>query len=218
MAASTNSNIMKRLNRAFTLIELQISSAIALIALSAIFALYLFSWQNFAIGNTFMDVYANSRNASGWLMRDIRCAAMVVPSHGAYTTTDNSIVLMAPSINPDGSVMVSNYDYIIYELRDAAQGKDMYRIVQKNASSSRVNEERVIARYCNSLTFSSLYEPTGEVKELSFYDGSTSSRELSKINTVSISLPINKPTTSASGAGTQDASLVPTTVVRLRNK
>ncbi len=209
---------MKIRNRGFTLVELQIASAIALISLSAIFALYLFSRQSFNIGNAFMDVYANSRNASGWLMRDIRCASMVVPSHGSYTTTDNSIVLMVPSINPDGSVMASNYDYIIYELRNASQGKDMYRIVQKNSSSSRANEERAIAHYCDSLTFSSLYTPTGEVRELSFYDGSTPDKELSKINTISIYLPINKPTTSASGTGTQSTSVVPTTVVRLRNK
>ena len=188
--------------KGFTLIELQLASMIALIILSAIIALYIFSWRSFTIGNAFLDVYANSRNASGWLTRDIRSASQVAPSHGSYTTTDNSIVLMVPSIDASGQVISSHYDYITYRL----QGNDMYRIVEKDALSSRRNENSAVSSYCDSLVFSS--------------GGTTLSNigNLSTVNTVAIYLPINKSTVSLGGSGTGTESITPTTIVRLRNK
>lgn len=194
-------NINKQ-NKAFTLVEVQVALFVAFITLLAALCLYIFSWRNFTTGSALLDVYANSRNASEWLTRDIRCAAQVVPSYGSYATTDNSIVLMVPSINASGQVISSHYDYIAYLL----QGSDMYRIVQKDALSSRPNENSVKARYCASLTFSS--------------GGVTLSNiaNLSAVNTVAIYLPINKSTVSLSGAGQEVESITPTTVVKLRNK
>lgn len=210
---------MNRRNRGFTLVELQVASAIVLITLSAVLALYLFSWRSFTIGNTFLDVYANSRNASGWLTRDIRCSAQVESSYASggttYSTSDHVIVLKVPSIdksNPPKSLS-AYFDHIIYRLENG----NLKRIVIidqkfKDASdpyynqSGRSDDNSVIAGYCSSLTFSS--------------GGTTLSNigNLSAINTISIYLPINKSTTSASGAGTKAASISPTTVVRLRNK
>jgi hypothetical protein len=194
-------NINKRDN-GFTLVELQIASFIALITLTALFSLYIFVWRNFNIGNTFLDVYANSRNASSLLMRDIRSATQVASSYGSYTTTDHSIVLMIPSIDAQKEIINSKYDYVIYKL----QGNDIYRIVQVDPSSSRQNENRVIANYCSSLTFSS--------------GGVTLSNiaNLSTVNNIAIYLPINKSTISLGGTGTVIESINPTTLVRLRNK
>lgn len=190
--------------KGYTLIELQLASMIALIILSAIIALYIFSWRSFTIGSALLDVYSNSRNASGWLTRDIRSASQVVPSHESYTTTDNSIVLMIPSIDNSQppNVISSHYDYITYRL----QGSDLYRIVQKDALSSRQNENGAISHYCSSLTFSS--------------GGTTLSNigNLSAINTVAIYLPINKSTISLGGSVGVAESIIPTTIVRLRNK
>jgi len=222
---------MNRRNKGFTLVELQVASTIVLITLLAVLALYLFSWRSFTIGNTVLDVYSNSRNASGWLTRDIRCAAQVESSYTSggttYTTSDHVIVLKVPSIdksNPPESLSAYS-DRIIYQL----EGGDLKRIVIidqkfKNTGdlyynqSGRSDKNSVITGYCSSLTFSSFYEPTGKWENLSFYDGSTSERMLSTINTVSIYLPINKSTISLSGAGTVNESINPTTVVRLRNK
>jgi len=194
-------NINKQ-NKGFTIAEVLVASLIALITALAILSLYIFSWRSFATGNVLLDVYLNSRNASGYLTQDIRCAAQVVQSHGSYTTTDNSIVLQVPAINSSGYAISPNCDYIIYRL----QGSDLYRIVEKDAASSRLNENRVIARYCTSLTFSS-----GGVTLSNIGD-------LSTINTVAIYLPINKSTVSTSGSGTENESINPTTIVKLRNK
>lgn len=193
---------MNKRSNGFTLIELQMASFISLIVLAAILSLYIFSWRSFTMGDAILDVYANSRNAAGWLTRDIRCAAQIVPSHGSYTTTDSSIVLKVPSIDATGQTISSYYDYITYRL----QGSNMYRIVEKDALSSRQSENRIIARYCSSLTFSS--------------GGVTLSNigNLSTVNTVAIYLPINKAAISLSGSGTVVEAIIPTTIVRLRNK
>ena len=201
---------MNRRNKGLTLVELQVASSIALIILSAALALYLFSWRSFTIGNALLDVYSNSRNASGWLTRDIRCATQVVPQYPetgspAYQTGDHVIVLKVPSVDGSGNALNSSYDHIIYKLQDG----DLYRIVQKDASSSRPNENRAIAHYCTSLTFRS-----GNYGLKYYADNNI----LSTINTVAIYLPINKSTISLSGAGMANESINPTTIVKLRNK
>lgn len=194
---------MNRRNRAFSLLELQIASAIGFIILAAVLTLYVFSWKNFNTGNVLLDVYANSRNASGWLTRDIRSAAQVIGNYGAYTTTDNSIILVVPSIDASGQPVGSQHnDYIIYQL----QGSDLYRIVQSDPLSSRPNSNDVKAHYCSSLTFSSGGVTLSHVANLS------------TVNTIAIYLPINKSTISLGGTGTETESITPTTVVRLRNK
>lgn len=193
-------------NRGFTLVELQVALFVSLITLLAIISMYLFSWRSFDTGSTLLDVYANSRNAIGWMMKDIRCAKQVVAnvtiSGTSYSTTDNSIVLMVPSVDSSGNVISTCYDYMVYFL----QGSEMRRIVGTDPASSRANEDRVIAKYCSSLVFSSGGVPLSGIANLS------------TINTVAVYLPLNKVAISLSGSGTQIESIEPTTVVRLRNK
>ncbi len=204
---------MNNRNKGFTLVELNIASFIALLVFVAVFSLYISVWRSLAKGNTYLDTYAGSRNASGWLIRDIRCAAQVVEQYpetgtAAYQTGDHVIVLRVPSIGSSGQIISPGLDYIIYKL----QGSDLYRIVQADASSSRPNENRAIAHDCTSLTFSSFYSPTGEMKPLSFYDElptTPKERKLSTINTVAIYLPINK--TNITLGGTTAEKINPTT-------
>jgi len=196
---------MNKRNMGFTLVELNIASFIVLLVSVAVFSLYISVWRNLARGNAYLDSYAGSRNASGWMMRDIRSAAQVVeqyPSTGTatYETGDHVIVLRAPSINSFGQMISPGLDYIIYRLQDG----DLYRIVYADTSSSRTNENRSIARYCTSLTFSS--------------EGATLSNvpNLSTVNTIAIYLPINKSNTTLGETATEKIN--PTTVIRLRNK
>lgn len=196
--------MMKKI-RGFTIVELQVASAIAAFMLIAVISLYIFYWKFFGIGNTVLDVYSNSRVAMGWLAKDIRCAAQVVPSHGSYVTSDSCVVLQVPSIDSAGSVIPSAYDYITYKLQGSTP-KDLYRIVEPNAASSRQAANGHIAHYCDSLSFK--------------FDGNSfgSTPNLSAVNTVSVYLPLNKVIFSWTGTGSGTASLNPTTTVRLRNK
>lgn len=225
---------MNKRNKGFTLVELQVASAIVFIVLSSTVALYIFSWRNFNTGNALLDVYLNSRNASGWLTRDIRCARLVLQqvtlnSGVTYYTDINSsgdahnIVLRVPSIDnngdsikdPLGSVIEDYVDYIIYQL----QGSDLKRIVQIDTKfktmgdpyynkNGRNDENKVIARYCDLLTFSFWNASGNKVTNL---DPGTA-------DIVAIYLPINKTIPSLSGAGTEVEWINPTTKVKLRNK
>jgi len=196
---SGNSN---KQNKGFTIAEIQVALFIAVIILLAATSLYIFYWRTFIIGNTYLDVYSNSRVAIDRIARDIKWSAEVAANYGGYATSDDTIVLKVPSLNAQGSVITAHYDHVIYRL----QGSDLYRIVQIDALSSRKNENRVIARHCKPLTFSS--------------GGVTLSHitYLSTVNTVAVTLPINETMISLSGKGTQTAQLTPTTVIRLRNK
>jgi Tfp pilus assembly protein PilW len=193
---------MSKKKNGFTLIELQIAACISLITIAAAISLYLFYWRTFVIGNAALDVYSNSRIAIGLMARDIRCASQVVTNHGSYTTSNNTLVLQTPSINANGDTIPSHYDFITYKL----QGSDLYKIAEVDASSARPAQNSAVAHYCTSLAFSS-----GGV-------GLSHISNLSTINTVAVYLPLNKVTVSISGAGTGNASISPTTIIRMRNK
>lgn len=211
----TQKNTIRR-RMGFTLIELQMATAIACIALLTAVSIYIFYRKTYVIGSAVLDVYASSRVAMGWVAKDVRCAAQVVSSYTSgttYTTGDHAIVLQVPSIDTSGNVIKSYYDYIIYQL----QGAQLYRIIiidpkfntagdPKYHQNGRQNENRTVAGNCVSLTFSS-----GGIALSGIANKST-------INTVAIYLPLNKTISSLSGVGTHTASINPTTIVRLRNK
>lgn len=190
--------------KGYLIFELNIAVFIAAIVFAVVLSIYISVWQMVANGNEYLSSYAGSRSAAGWMSRDIRCAAQVIKQYpetgtASYSTGDSVIVLKVPSIDSAGEVINSCYDHVVYRL----SGSDLYRIVIKNASSSRSNENRIIARNCESLTFRS-----GD-QDLQYYvDNDT----LATIDTVSIYLPINKT------RGVIVESTNPTTIVRLRNK
>jgi hypothetical protein len=206
----------------FTLIELQVATFISFITLLATLSLYIFYWRTFSIGNTILDVYSNSRVAIGYLAKDIRLAAQVMAAtpDNAYQTTDHCVVLQIASINNTaadivvagnvvhpGNVIPNSYDNIVYKL----QGSDLYRVIKQGNANSRPNENRAIGHYCTSLTFRSGSGATaGQLL--------STVAPLSDVNALAITLPLNKTTTSLSGAGTETESMTPTTTVSMRNK
>jgi len=190
--------------KGFTLVEIQVAALVTFIVFMAALSLYIAYYKIFVTGNTILDVYANSRIAVALIAKDIRWAAQVEANSGSYTTTDSSIVLKVPSIDNTGKIISAKYDEVVYKL----QGKDLYRIVIPSAVSSRASSNRAVAYNCASLTFSS------GLKLLSQIGGAN----LSDVNTVAISLPINETIISLSGAKMVTESMTPTTVVKLRNK
>ncbi len=210
MGSINNKRIAGREN-GMTLVEIQFASAIAVLILLAALSLYIFNWRSFALGNAMLNSYANSRIAMEWISRDVRWAAQVVASHGSYATSDNTVVLQVPSIDASGHVIGAHYDYITYQV----QSGELHRIVEKDALSSRPNENRIAARNCSSLNFSSPenLDAYGVPKRLSQITS------LSTINTVGVYLPLNEAVLSLSGAATHTTSMItPTTIIRMRNK
>lgn len=212
--------MMNRKNIALTLVEMQIAAVVVALIIIAAMSSYVFYWQSFATGNIFLDVYSNSRIAMGWMSKDIRWAAQVLPtstlSSTVYNTSDNCIVLNVPSINnPGGEIAIipAQFDEIIYQV----QGDDLHRIVSPfktgSTPSIRSAEDRIVATHCNPLTFKSQTATSGGIQPLSYF---VNLLELDTINAVYVSLPLNERTLFSSNAA--DASLRPTTVIKLRNK
>lgn len=190
--------------KGFTLVEIQIAMLIGVILFIATFSIYIMYSKTFTAGSIVLDVYSNSRIAIALMARDIRCASQVEASNGSYVTTDSCIVLKVPSVDSSGNTIGAKYDEIIYRL----QGTSLYRIVVPSSYSARHASNRAVAYHCASLTFSSGGVTLSNI----------SSANLSNINTVAVSLPINKEIISLSGAGTVIESMTPTTIIKMRNK
>lgn len=206
----------KMKKKAFTLVEMQFAALIASFILIAMISSYIFFWKSFSAGNVHLDVYSNSRIAMGWMVKDIKWAAQIIPSSTlgpvTYNTSDGCIVLNVPFINSSG--VITSYDQIIYQVI----GDDLHRIVYPPTSGSRLAQDRVIATHCLQLTFSSSTPLSGGLlKPLSYFvDLDPFLNPLQDINTIHISLPLNEKTIFSTSTG--GASLRPTTVVKLRNK
>ncbi|MDP3790516.1 MAG: hypothetical protein Q8R38_00515 [Candidatus Omnitrophota bacterium] len=213
---------MDRKNKGFTIAEMQIALFVATIILIAAISLYIFYWRGFVTGNTVLDIYSNSRMAMGWIAKDVRSAAEILPQStivSGRTTSDSCIVLQVPSIANTGgsaSVIPSQFDEIVYIVQDG----NLQRIVTPYTAgltpSVRPPENRAVARYCNLVTFYKVDTSTGTWTPLSGFLGSGGN--LSTINNMGVSLPINETTLSLSGVETQNYSITPTMVLRLRNK
>lgn len=199
--------------KALTLVEMQVSLSIMLIIALAALSLHIVSWRSFAMGNGYMNVYSDSRMAMDRMARDIRWAAQVESNYGSYTTSNNSLVLKIPSIDASGNVVGGYYDYVIYNIT----GTSLHRIVRIDTgviNSGRSNDDDIVAKNCNASNFRlSTIGSGGNIQDL----GSVSN--LSTVNNIAVSLPINEPMLSLGGSGTtQQVKLTPTTMVKLRNK
>jgi hypothetical protein len=217
---------MNNQKKGFTLVELSITSLIAMLIFAAALSLYISAWRSLTIGTTYLDSYAGARKASGWLIRDIKCAVQVKyqTDNATFQTGDHVIVLKVPSLHKDTKKIISAYyDYIIYTNR--LESGDLMRIVQidsrfTNAADPNYNKNYrndatndVITRHCKELTFSSWSKSTKKWEKLSSY---TDDAMMKEINAISVYLPINEQNISIGGTVTQKIN--PTTAIRLRNK
>jgi hypothetical protein len=210
-------------NKGFTIAEILIASFIAILILTAALSLYIFYWRGFVTGNTVLDTYSNSRIAMGWMAKDIRSGAQILPQStivNGYATSNSCIVLQVPSIaNTSGNISIipSQFDEIIYFVQAGQLRETVATYTTGPTPSIRIPQNnRTIARYCNSVTFYKVDTSAGTWTPLSTFIGGGGN--LSTINNVGVSLPINETTLSLNGITTQNYLITPTMVVRLRNK
>lgn len=206
--------------KGFTIVEMMIAVFITSIILVAAISLYIYYWRSFATGNTALDIYSNSRIAMGWLAKDLRSGANILGQStitSGYTTSDNCIVLQVPSLTHDvyGNIAIvpSQFDEVIYKVQN---GK-LYQIACPFTTglhpSIRLAQNHAIADHCDSVTFYKVDTSAGTWTSLSGLIN-----QLSTINNVGVSLPVNETTLSFSGITTHSNLITPTMVVRLRNK
>ena len=159
----------------FTFVEVLVASSLATVAAGVIFFIFIGMQNNFITGNSYIDIHKDARMAMDWLAKDIRCAITLSPSHGAYATSNNCIVLRVPSIDSGGNVIdVDNdHDLIIYNLTGDTPPK-LERIVDaKDGVSSRTDEIRTVADNIESLEFSyngNGLSDTGDLGDVTYLD------------------------------------------------
>ncbi|MDP8248001.1 MAG: prepilin-type N-terminal cleavage/methylation domain-containing protein [Candidatus Tritonobacter lacicola] len=140
----------------FTLVEVLVASSLAAVAAGVIFSGFISMQKNFIAGNSYIDIHRDARMAMDWLAKDIRWAIELEPSHGAYATSNNCIVLRVPSVDSAGNVIdvENDHDFIIFKLK-AGSPTELERIVDaKDGVSGRIDEIRTVADNIDSLEFS----------------------------------------------------------------
>ncbi len=150
-----------RANRGFTLVEVLIALGLSTIVLGLVFSIYIGQQRNFLVGNSYINIHQDARMAMDWMAKDIRWGIELLPSHGAYSTSNSCVVLKIPSIDSAGDVIDidNDHDYLIYKLNTSDPSKLERTIDAKDGVSSRADETRTVAENISSLTFS--YNGTG---------------------------------------------------------
>ncbi len=151
----------KKINKdALTIVELMVANIIVVLTLAVVFYISLTIQQNIGITSEILGITEEGRFAVNRISRDIREAKSVIASHGAYTTTDTTVILKVPPIDMQGDVIAPStyFDIIIYTL-DSSNPEELLRIVDANVSSARLNTSELIAEGIETLLFSS--EGTG---------------------------------------------------------
>jgi prepilin-type N-terminal cleavage/methylation domain-containing protein len=148
---------MRSDQKGFSLVELLVATAVGCAVMGMTLSLYTQGREIFEQGVNFQQVHEAGRTAMDWMSRDIRVANQVVSSvtigANTYTTGPNEVVLAVPGIDGSGYPIDDVSDYIVYHL-NADDPTILERTVDADASSSRAEGTRTIARNVESFTLS----------------------------------------------------------------
>ncbi len=164
--------------RGFTLIEIMIATTIFLMITGIVTMAFISSQRSFTTGVALMDVSNDALTAVNSLESDLNWASLVEPSHGFvsgnYSTGDNQLVLLLPSMDSAGDIIDGQYDYVAYYL-DGTDPTLLDREVSPSGSSSRTSTVHVVARNVSTLNFSFDGTNLSSVANLGLVDNVTAS-------------------------------------------
>ncbi|MCM8812979.1 MAG: prepilin-type N-terminal cleavage/methylation domain-containing protein [Candidatus Omnitrophica bacterium] len=196
----------KRISRqaGFSILEVLIASAVALVISSAVLAAMIASQRSFVTGNAQIELQSAARMALEWLSFDIRVSRQVAASCSisgtTYTTGDDTLVLSVPAIDATNTIIDGTFDFIVYRLT-AAVPAQLERIVSPAAASARPADNHIQANNVVSLTFVSGATPLSLIADVG------------NVEMLGITLQLQKI---LSSGGTVDYTA--RTAVRLRNR
>ncbi len=138
----------------FTLIETVIVIALGVIMLAAIILL-IFNFNNISV---YEATSAKSSGSASTLMRELESltfpADAVLQTHtfsgATYTSSGTTLVLEIPSIDSSGNAISNTYDYAAFY----SVGTNAYRLLEKNALSTRAPGTKLLSSTVSALTFS----------------------------------------------------------------
>lgn len=147
-------NLPHNSRRGFTLIETVIVVAFSVcVIIALVLLMYMFTKSV-----TYEQAIATSSGSATLVMRELELYTLpanafvlsrTFPGNATYTSTTTSLVLELPSIDASGYVIANTYDYVAFY----ATGTKAYRVIDKNALSSRTTGTKVLSSNISSLTF-----------------------------------------------------------------
>jgi Tfp pilus assembly protein PilE len=140
--------------RGFTLIETVIVIAFSSIMMLTI-AVLAYNFNKISVYET---TSAKSSDSASALMREIESltfpADAVLQTHtfsgSTRTSSSTALVLEIPSIDSSGNAISNTYDYAAFY----SVGTNAYRLLEKNALSTRAPGTKLLSSTVNALTFS----------------------------------------------------------------
>jgi hypothetical protein len=146
--------------------EVMLVLAVWIILAGMVLAILFTGFRHTAWITAKADLQTRTTQAMEEILRDIRDACAIDATHGAYSTSAQTLILRVPSVYPaahalSGQVIDRNtaFDEIIYTLTTDAIGPTLQRIVDANSQSRRATENgivRTVSRRVADLVFTRL--------------------------------------------------------------
>ncbi|OGI26294.1 MAG: hypothetical protein A3J76_04680 [Candidatus Moranbacteria bacterium RBG_13_45_13] len=131
-----------------TFAEAIISVAILIIILLALVYLYNNYTKVYNYQQAVMNLSGSARAAANELQNTALQADEIVASHNfsgtTYSSDQDTLVLEIPSVDNQGNIVDDKYDYVVFYLT----GRNLYKLVQADAASSRPSE---LKQLCDSV-------------------------------------------------------------------
>ncbi|MFC1663389.1 type II secretion system protein J [Patescibacteria group bacterium] len=150
---------LKKNQRGFTLQEVMVMVFVIGLLSVLVSSVFVASNRVFRIVQASVDLQTDISRIQTLLQRDIRGAAAVSQYPEAsptYTSDDDTLVLRMASIETDGSIVPSTYDYIIYTI----SGPGPYTLTREQVANGagRNDSTQVLSKVLIDLTF--MYDDT----------------------------------------------------------
>jgi Tfp pilus assembly protein PilW len=137
----------------FSLIEAIFASAILIFVLGALVVLYVNFYKFYNRQQVEIKIGDSAREAAKELQSTVLQADQIKASHNfsgtTYTTGQHTVVLEIPSFDSSRNIVSGKYDYAVFYIT----GKNLYRLVEVDAASSRPSGLNQISDAVDTITF-----------------------------------------------------------------
>jgi type II secretory pathway pseudopilin PulG len=139
--------------KGFSLVEIIFAVVIFIFILAALVFIYVNYSKFYNRQQAELKIGDSAREAAKELQADALQGDQIVANHSfsgvTYTTGQHALVLELPSMNATGEIVSDKHDYVVFYL----SGKNLYRLVQIDAASSRAQGLNKISDSVSSLNF-----------------------------------------------------------------
>lgn len=149
--------MMKPKKSGTTLIEFLLVISIFVITVVMVFQVFAALNKEYKVLVSYLSSYLKGREAIDRISKDCRVATRVMDSFGAYTTTNDSLVLKLPSVDASRNIIDVNneFDYVIYRI----QAGDLWMIIIPGGLSAREAFNGILRKSMQSLSITSYGTP-----------------------------------------------------------